>query len=664
MKLLRLLFTSIVLLTLLVVTEAFSDGFLKTSGTKIVNDKGDEVILRGMGLGGWHVQEGYMFGMPSSTMNAAWQIRNRIVEVVGAANADSFYAAFTANFVTRRDIERLSQLGFNSVRMPMHYLKFMSTTSVDGWNEPGFVAIDSLLRWCGDNKIYLILDLHAAPGGQSHDNISDYNPAYPSLWESEPNKQLTVDLWKKLAQRYANEPWIGGYDLLNETHWTFTSGTPLRDLFVRITTAIRSVDTKHIIYIEGNDYANNFTGLTPPWDTNMAYSFHKYWNVNDLASIQTYIGMRSTYSVPLWLGESGENSNAWFTDAIRLVENNKIGWSWWTLKKFDTTVGPFSVSSSPDYTTLVKYWNGSGAKPSVAIAMNALMGMAEKLKLDNCTYHPDVIDAMVRAPFDNTPKAFAPNAIPGRLYAVNYDLGNNNVAYKDADYQATSQGMVYNSGGAYRNDGVDIERCTDLPSNGYDVGWTAANEFLNYTVTVAQTRKYAVSIRAAVNDAGSLVGMIWDNTPAVQKILTQTGGWTTWATQTIGTVDLTPGTHTLKLFFYTGGFNVNFIDLADAGPTSVNQAPVVPSEFSLSQNYPNPFNPSSLMRFSVNETGPVLLTVRDLLGRTIATVVNERLEAGTYERTFTAKPQMGSGVYFYTLTSGGHTLTHTMHFVK
>ena len=209
------------LLSAVLSSSAYSDGFLKASGTAIINDKGQEVLLRGMGLGGWHVQEGYMFGMPSGTMNAAWQIRTRIVEVVGAANADSFYAAFTANFVTRRDIERLSQLGFNSVRMPMHYLTFMSTSTADGWNEKGFVAMDSLLRWCGDNKIYLILDLHAAPGGQSHDNISDYNPAYLSLWESEANKQLTVDLWKKLAQRYANEPWIGGYDLLNEPNWTF-----------------------------------------------------------------------------------------------------------------------------------------------------------------------------------------------------------------------------------------------------------------------------------------------------------------------------------------------------------------------------------------------------------------------------------------------------------
>lgn len=640
-------------------TAAHADGLLRVSGTKIVNDHGQEVILRGMGLGGWHVQEGYMFGT-SSFANASWEIRKKIVDLVGTANADSFYAAFHANFVTRRDIERLSQLGFNSVRMPMHFERFVSLTSSDGWNEAGFVEMDSLLRWCGDNKMYLILDLHAAPGGQSHDNISDYNPAYPSLWESEENKALTASLWKRLAQRYANEPWIGGYDLLNETHWTLGTNV-LRTMMTRITDSIRTVDRNHIVFIEGNDYANNFAGLTPAWDDNMVYSFHKYWATYDISN---YISMSNSYNRPLWMGESGENSNAWFTGFIKTLENARVGWSWWTLKKFETTVGPFSVANTPDYTALLNYWKGSAAKPTVAAAMSALMGMAEKLKLDKCTYHPDVIDAMIRAPFDNTTKPFAANSIPGKIFAVNYDMGNINFAYRDADYQALSQGAAWNSGGQYRNDGVDIEKISDLPAIGYGVGWTAANEFLTYTVTVAQTGKYSVSLRAAVNDAGSTIGTSWDDGMLEQKIMNVTGGWTSWATQSLGQVDLTAGTHTFKIFFYTGGLNLNFFDIAYVGPTSVSRPGAVPTEFSLSQNYPNPFNPSSLIRFSVNEAGPVCLTVSDVLGREAAVLVNERLEPGTYARAFSADPKLMSGVYFYTLKSGGHSITKAMQLVK
>ena len=296
--------------------------------------------------------------------------------------------------------------------------------------------------------------------------------------------------------------------------------------------------------------------------------------------------------------------------------------------------------------------------------MSALMGMAEKLKLDKCTYHPDVIDAMIRAPFDNTTKPFAANSVPGKIFAVNYDLGNINFAYRDADYQALSQGVSWNTGGQYRNDGVDIEKISDLPAIGYGVGWTAANEFLTYTVTVAQTGKYNVSLRAAVNDAGCTIGTSWDDGALDQKIMNVTGGWTSWATQSLGQVDLSAGTHTFKIFFYTGGLNLNFFDIAYVGPTSVSRADAVPTEFSLSQNYPNPFNPSSLIRFSVSEGGPVRLTVSDVLGREAAVLVNERLEPGTYARTFSADPKLMSGVYFYTLKSGGHSITKAMQFVK
>ena len=125
--------------------------------------------------------------------------------------------------------------------------------------EKGFALTDSLLSWCKANKIYLILDLHAAPGGQGNDQpIADRDTSLPSLWQSAANKQKTIALWKKLAERYANEEWIGGYDLLNETNWGFADANdkngcaekgnePLRQLLIDITKAIREVDQHHVI---------------------------------------------------------------------------------------------------------------------------------------------------------------------------------------------------------------------------------------------------------------------------------------------------------------------------------------------------------------------------------------------------------------------------------
>jgi len=212
------------------------------------------------------------------------------------------------------------------------------------WLEEGFKMTDNLLNWCAVNKMYLILDLHAAPGGQGKDaNISDYDESKPSLWESTANQDKMVAFWKTIAERYKDNPWIGGYDIINEPNWNF-SGTnkngcdeklnvPLRALQVRITNAIRKVDANHLIIAEGNCWGNNYSGMFPIWDDNMVLSFHKYWNYNDNASIQQMVDYRKQYNVPIWLGESGENSNAWFREAIILMESNNIGWAFWPMKK-------------------------------------------------------------------------------------------------------------------------------------------------------------------------------------------------------------------------------------------------------------------------------------------------------------------------------------------
>jgi aryl-phospho-beta-D-glucosidase BglC (GH1 family) len=235
------------------------------------------------------------------------------------------------------------------------------------WLKKGFDMTDSLLAWCKANGMYLILDLHAAPGGQGNDvNISDRDPAKPSLWESPANQQKMIALWRKLAERYAHEPAIGGYDIINEPNWGFEDpkdirGTrekankPLRELMMQITAAIREVDKEHIIIIEGNGFGNNYNGIFPLWDDNLVLSFHKYGNYNTEKSIQNFLDWQDQYNVPLWLGESGENSNTWFTEAIQLVEKRTIGWSWWQLKKMGIN-NPLEIKLTPSYQLLLNNW--------------------------------------------------------------------------------------------------------------------------------------------------------------------------------------------------------------------------------------------------------------------------------------------------------------------
>src|SRR5258708_887001 len=351
--------------------KADSQGFVKASGPVIVNEKGEKVILRGMGLGGWMLQEGYMLRV--GNIGQQYRIKAKIQELIGPEKTEKFYEDWLANHTRKIDIDSMAAWGFNSVRLPMHYHLF--TPAVDEEPEPGkntwlskgFALTDSLLSWCKANKIYLILDLHATPGGQGNDlPISDRDPAKPSLWESEANRQKMIALWTKLAQRYAGEPWIGGYDIINEPNWGFedpndrrgtaeTKNAPLRKLMMDLTAAIRTVDKKHIIIIEGNGFGNNYRGILPAWDDNMVLSFHKYGNFNTETAIRSFLDLREKYNIPLWMGESGENSNTWYTEAIHLVETHDIGWSWLPLKKISSH-NPPEIPLNPAYQQLLYYW--------------------------------------------------------------------------------------------------------------------------------------------------------------------------------------------------------------------------------------------------------------------------------------------------------------------
>lgn len=376
------------------------DGFLKTDGRHIVNGSGEPVLLRGIGLGGWMLQEPYMLKL-SGVAPAQYDIRKKITALVGDERCREFYSAWLANMVTRRDIDSLKAWGFNSVRLPMHYNLFTPPVESEPrpgeftWIENGFEMTDSLLAWCAANEMYLILDLHAAPGGQGNDiPIADVDTTKPKLWEKEENRWKTIALWHKLAERYSDEPWIGGYDLINETNYPLEGNMALRKLLTDITAAIRMVDTNHIIFIEGNHFATDFEGLTPPWDNNMVYSFHKYWNETTVETIQKYLNIRDAHNVPLWMGESGENNNEWYRAAVQLFEADSIGWAWWTLKKLGSESGIMNVKIPDGYQQIIDYWKGDGPAPAPDQAHSTLMQLTENIRIENCMVNYGVLDAL------------------------------------------------------------------------------------------------------------------------------------------------------------------------------------------------------------------------------------------------------------------------------
>ncbi|MDN3642847.1 carbohydrate-binding protein [Lutimonas halocynthiae] len=586
------------LLLIMVLTSGFIwSQNLKTEGKKIVDGNGNEVILKGAGLGGWMLMEGYMM-QSSDVADTQHEFRERLEDLIGKTKTDEFFDTWLQNHVTKQDIDSLAKWGFNSVRLPMHYNLFtlpIEDEPVAGQNtfiDKGFNMVDELLNWCEANNMYLILDLHAAPGGQgANAAISDYDTDKPSLWESEENRAKTVALWAKLAERYKDEPWMGGYDLLNEVNWNLPGGTMLRTLYEEITTEIRKVDTKHIIFIEGNWFANDFTGLTPAWDNNMVYSFHKYWSFNDQASIQWVLDLREAQNVPLWMGEAGENSNTWFQEAISLFEKNGIGWSWWPMKRIETTVSPYSIVFSDGYKNILEYWRGNVAKPSEAEAYAAMMELANNTASNKCSYHKDVQDAQIRQITTDETKPYSLQKIPGTIHLSDYDLGKNNFAYYDIDaanYQlSTNQFQAWNSGWTYRNDGVDIEKNTDdFNSNGYHVGFTNKGEWINYTVQILESGVYKLEARIAGENAGGQFHISLNQEAITTTQTTEaTGGWSTFATHTINDIALEAGTQVITLNFVGDvSFNISSITFSKTGDAGSLDATALNGELGIDES--------------------------------------------------------------------------------
>lgn len=558
-----------------------SQVFLKTQGQKIVNSESENVYLKGLGLGGWMLQEGYML-KTADFAGPQFKIKEKIAEVAGEDGKNTFYKAYLKNGITKKDIDSLAKWGFNSIRLPMHYDLYtlpIEKEPVKGqntWLEEGFVMTDQLLEWCETNKIYLILDLHAAPGGQGNDeNISDNDKSKPNLWQNEDNQKKTIALWKKLAERYKDNEWIGGYDLINEPNYPFTgknpngtdemSNAPLWKLQKDITEAIRLVDRNHIIIIEGNGWGNNYNGLSTLWDDNMVLSFHKYWTSNSPEAIQNILDLRNKFNVPVWLGETGENSNVWFTELNQLLLKNNIGYAYWPMKKIDNIAGVTNVKITPEYQKLLDYWKNGSEKPSKAFALKALMKIADNYKMENVEVKKDVIDALFRQVNDETTKPYRNHSAPGRIFATEYDLGRIGKAYQDNDFQnlwvSSGQHTEWNAGNKMRNDGVDIYACNDKVTNGYYIGKTENGEWLQYTLNINQTKEYKLNIRYNNESAESSRVSIKDESGEILAQIDLTPTDKEWKTISGQRINLSKGKKKLRLYFDTGNGNINFFEL-------------------------------------------------------------------------------------------------------
>jgi len=371
--------------------------FAYVDGKDIYSQQGELLHLTGVNLGNWLMPEGYMFKLQDC--NSPRKIDQAIRELIGNSATTAFWDYFLENYVTEADIKWLSEAGANIIRLPFDY-RILSHDDFLGRDMQGYRYLDNAVNWCEKYNIYVLLDMHAAPGGQTGDNIDD-SDGYPWLMVDEGMQQEVCDIWKDIAKRYANNSAVIGYNLLNEPVPQYFDADNLKPhlepLYKRITEAIREVDTNHIIFLGGAVWETDFSVFSEPFDDKLAYTFHKYWMPPEQKEIQQYVDFRDTYDVPILMGESGENEDSWVEQFRVLLDSNDIHWTFWPYKKMDNTRGPMNFDKPAGYDNFIKYAEGDrssfagiralkdsidGIKPGVIT--DILNQFVENSRFENC----------------------------------------------------------------------------------------------------------------------------------------------------------------------------------------------------------------------------------------------------------------------------------------
>lgn len=514
--------------------------FLHTAGQDIINESGRKIFLRGVGLGNWLLPEGYMWKF-GALGDRPRKIEKVVADLIGKEKAAQFWKAFRENYITEADIRRIAELGFNSVRPALNSRLFLTEGNTPVYVEEGFQLLDSLITWCKKHKLYVIIDMHGAPGGQTGANIDDSPNDIPELFIEKKYQDQLVALWVKIADKYKDEPTVAAYDLLNEPLPKATGSAEkykhlLVPLYKRLTAEIRKIDQRHMITLEGFDWSNDWSLFDKPFDNNVFYQFHYYcWaRPDNLNSIDEYLKRRNELNTPVWVGETGEKGNAIYWATTQLFEANNIGFSFWPWKKMDTQNTPYSIKKPAGWDLIAEYTR-NGAKPDAIIAEKAFNELLDNIKISNCDYFEDVCNAIL-------------TRIPAKIEAENYGFSGFNRSYFVLD--TANKSKFYR-----KNEPVQIK----LDSKDKEQFWSEQSielqqsEWVVYNFESLYRKKHQLTIRASAVVAPASLTIWINNKKTVVNVIGKD-----LLEQAIGNYKLNKGDNKIKIQVKSGTLKLDW----------------------------------------------------------------------------------------------------------
>lgn len=383
-------------------------GFLHTDGRRMVNGDGKTVVLRGWGMGNWMNPEGFMIGgVPLFVENADFNdfalprrfergrtMETTVRELCGSKYARDYWIRWAKNYVTEEDIRLMAKMGYNSVRLPISSRLFLAEEPEIIWVEDGFAILDQVLDWCEKYKIYAILDMHGAPGGQSALACDDGLDNRPHMFTEPESRERAILLWEEFARRYADRWIVGGYDLINEP----LSGPDcaylipeLGKFYDELIPRIRKYDKNHMLTLEGAVFSMDMDIFDHEYDPechNWCIHTHFYHFSPEVRDLYRFLDSSVRCNVPIWIGEGGSElvDNSIYYEIAATFD---IGYSIWTWKFADDPKGEGSgvvrYQLPKDWEPVRAYIRNGGPRPSYQESQKIMDEMLENIRMEHCS---------------------------------------------------------------------------------------------------------------------------------------------------------------------------------------------------------------------------------------------------------------------------------------
>ncbi|EIW69846.1 hypothetical protein M231_00981 [Tremella mesenterica] len=334
-----------------------NSGILQTSGTKIVDPSGNEVVLRGVNIGGWLVLEDWMCGINDNSGSGDRFAQDTLENRFGVDATAALIETWQDNYMVESDFDNIAAMGFNVMRMPFSYRTVQWANG--SWRDDAFTKMDWAIAQGKKRGIYCIPTFHIWDSQKD-----DYSLISEDSDGGQSSRDAAGEIWKKVAAHWMGETAIAAYDAINEP--TGSAGDKLQqDLY----NAIRSVDANRIIIMESISTDPSTYG----W-TQVVYSMHEYLMMTDdvganqaaWSGAQGDIDTWNGYQIPTYIGEfmAHEDTLPYMLDQLN---NNRVSWSFWSYKSVN--MGGWSVYifpanpvdvSNDDYNSIMNAWSNFG----------------------------------------------------------------------------------------------------------------------------------------------------------------------------------------------------------------------------------------------------------------------------------------------------------------